>query len=79
VQDHILERLSGVRVFNFDAHQRGDIASRFGVLTVPATVVLRPDGTVAAMNHGFAGEVKLRDQLEPLTPAERIAAGQLSS
>ncbi len=75
MQDHVLERLSGVRVFNFDAHRRADIASRFGVLTVPATVVLRPDGSVAAMNHGFAGADKLRDQIAPLTPPERIAAG----
>jgi hypothetical protein len=75
VQDRVLERLSGVRVFNFDAHDRSDIASRFGVLTVPATVVLRSDGTVAAMNHGFAGMDKLRPQLEPLAPPKRIAAG----
>ena len=75
VQDRVLGRLSGVRVFNFDAHERGDIASRFGVLTVPATVVLRPDGTVAAMNHGFASADKLRAQIAPLTPSERIATG----
>ncbi len=75
VQDRVLERLSGVRVFSFDAHDRADVASRFGVLTVPATVVLHPDGTVAAMNHGFASADKLRDQLEPLAPPKRVAAG----
>lgn len=75
VQERILRRLPGVRVLPVDAHDRSQVASRFGVLTVPSTVVLRADGTVAAMNHGFADDGRLRSQLEGLGASERAAAG----
>ena len=75
VQDRILRRLHGVRVIHVDAHQRSDVASRFGVLTVPATLVLDADGTVAAMNHGYAEDERLRGQLAGLVPSGQAAAG----
>jgi hypothetical protein len=52
-----------VRVIEVDASARPDVASRFGVLTAPTTVVLEPDGRVRALNHGFAGADRLASQL----------------
>lgn len=49
-----------VQVVEVDAGERPDLARSFGVLTVPCTVVLGPDGRVLAANQGFA-------------PAERLA------
>src|SRR4051794_29560282 len=37
----------GVRVFHIDAGDRPSVAQAFGVMTVPTTVVLRPEGAVA--------------------------------
>ncbi len=63
LQERIVARLAGVRVLRVDAAERADVAGRFGVLTVPATVVLQPDGAVAAINHGFADPSRLKEQL----------------
>lgn len=37
-----------------DALDARDLADRFGILTVPSTVVIGPDGEVRAVNHGAA-------------------------
>lgn len=39
------------------------IASHYGVLTLPTTVVINAHGHVEAVNHGYADEAKLRAQL----------------
>jgi len=39
------------------------LARRYRVMTLPTTVVLRPDGVVTAVNVGFAGDTVLRAQL----------------
>jgi thioredoxin-like negative regulator of GroEL len=52
-----------VRVIRVDAAQRPHVARAFGVLTVPATVVLAEAGHVVAINQGFAPTVKLLEQL----------------
>ena len=52
-----------LRVFHIDAGDRPGVAQAFGVMTVPTTVVLRPEGAVAAVNHGFAPTDQLARQL----------------
>jgi thioredoxin-like negative regulator of GroEL len=52
-----------VRILQVDAAARPDVASRFGVLTVPATAVLDSSGQLRAVNHGFAGADRLAEQL----------------
>lgn len=37
-----------------DALDAPDLAQRFGILTVPSTVVIGPDGEIRAINHGAA-------------------------
>jgi thioredoxin 1 len=52
-----------VRVIGVDIADRPDVAGAFGVLTVPATVVMATDGAVLAANHGFATAQRLAAQL----------------
>ena len=51
------------RLLEVDVAAQPEIARRFGILTVPSTVVLRPDGGVGAINHGFAPTTRLAAQL----------------
>lgn len=51
-----------VRVIHIDAAEHPEVAHAFGVLTVPATVVLAGSGAVLAANQGFATEQRLADQ-----------------
>lgn len=66
----------GVRVIHVDAAARPEAAARFGILTVPATVVLDPSGQVATANQGFAAADRLSAQLQPWLaeshPAPRV-------
>lgn len=57
-----------VRVIHVDASERPDVASLFGVLTVPATMVLDEHGAVIAANQGFATTEKLAVQLGLRSP-----------
>jgi thioredoxin-like negative regulator of GroEL len=58
------ERAHGqVRVVHVDAADRPDVARAFGVMTVPATVVLDAPGAVVAANQGFATTERLAEQL----------------
>jgi thioredoxin-like negative regulator of GroEL len=52
-----------VRVEVVDVEADPQAARRFGIFTVPSTVVVGPDGLVVAFNHGFADERKLLRQL----------------
>jgi thiol-disulfide isomerase/thioredoxin len=54
-----------LRVIHVDAAERPEVAGTFGVLTVPATVVLDRLGRVAAANQGFATADQLALQLRP--------------
>ena len=70
----LAERAQGlVRIVHVDASERPDVAGAFSVMTVPATVVLDPEGSVVAANQGFATTEKLADQvgLYELTPPAR--------
>lgn len=51
------------RVVAVDVSERPDLASTFGVLTVPSTVVLSPRGRVVTANHGFAPAGLLTEQV----------------
>lgn len=53
-----------VRVVHVDAAERPDAAEAFGVMTVPATVVLDAGGAVLAANQGFTTTERLAAQLE---------------
>ncbi|MFN3285466.1 MAG: TlpA family protein disulfide reductase [bacterium] len=59
---------SDVRVEVVDVERDPHLARRFGVFTVPSTVVVGPDGRVVAFNHGFADEGKLLRQLGRTAP-----------
>ena len=45
-----------------DALAAPALAWRFGILTVPSTVVIGPDGEVRAINHGTATADRLAEQ-----------------
>jgi thiol-disulfide isomerase/thioredoxin len=53
----------GVRVIQVDAADRPEVAQAFGILTVPATVVLDAGGAVVGANQGFATAERLARQL----------------
>jgi thioredoxin 1 len=53
----------GLRVVEVDAPAEEPLAKRFGVLTLPSTVVLAADGRVGAVNYGFAPSEQLRAQV----------------
>src|SRR5262245_42599194 len=54
---------AAVRVVPVDAAERPEVATAFGVLTVPTTVVLAPSGQVVHANHGFAPVERLIQQV----------------
>lgn len=61
--DALLQRFPGrVAVAEVDALQTPDLAHRFGILTVPSTVVMGPDGAVLAINHGTVTTERLATQ-----------------
>lgn len=62
--EQLLRRYPGrVEVREVDATVIPDLADRFGILTVPSTVVIEEDGTVVAINNAVAGWDKLALQL----------------
>ena len=46
-----------------DVADKPDLARRYRVMSLPTTVVLAADGTVAAVNVGFASADRIRQQL----------------
>jgi thiol-disulfide isomerase/thioredoxin len=62
--DDLVGRYPGqVRVRDVDASTEAALARRFGILTVPSTVVIRDGGAIVAVNQGPAGWEKLAGQL----------------
>lgn len=58
-----------------DVTEQPDIAARFGVWSLPTTIVLDMARRVWAINQGVAGEKKLREQLERVSQrAENASA-----
>ena len=53
-----------VRVMKVDVADKPHVARAFGVMTVPTTVVLTPNGSVVVANHGVALAPKLIQQVQ---------------
>ncbi len=61
------ERLgSGLQVVEVNAAERPDLASRWGVLSVPTTFIIDAQGQLRHVNHGATRAEKLMKQLEGL-------------
>ena len=52
-----------LQVLEIDASERPEIAQRWGVLSVPTTFVIDPDGQVRHVNHGITRAEKLMRQI----------------
>ena len=65
--DQLADRLGeGLAVQQIDADFEADIAARFGVFTVPTTLVVDGAGLVRHANYGLADARKLTAQLRHL-------------
>ena len=53
-----------VEIVSIDALEQPELAERYGILTVPSTVVLRRDGRASAVNFGYAPASQLLGQIE---------------
>ena len=67
-QTPVVNRLSArlgqaINVKTYDVAQHPELARRYKVLTLPATVVLDEQGRVAHVNYGVTDEAKLAAQL----------------
>lgn len=67
VQEHLGGRLQVVEV---DAQERPDLASRWGVLSVPTTFIIDSRGRLRHVNHGVTRTEKLIQQLKPIIDPE---------
>ncbi|MCS7222244.1 MAG: thioredoxin family protein [Anaerolineae bacterium] len=63
----LLELDHAIVLRKVDALEREDLARRYGVLTVPTTVILDAAGRPRAINHGLATADRLRRQIENLS------------
>ncbi len=57
-----------LQVVEINAQEQPDLASRWGVLSVPTTFVIDQHGQLRHVNHGTARVEKLRQQLEGVIP-----------
>ena len=64
ILDEVVAGWNGeVEVAYVDAVAESELARRFGVLTVPTTVVAAPDGQILGVNGGLVDGDRLRAQL----------------
>lgn len=61
--DRLVTTMPAVRVVSVNAVQQPALADRFGVMTVPTTAVIDEAGRLRAINHGYADEQRLKEQL----------------
>lgn len=76
--EELVQRHPGrVDVRDVDATLEAGLAKRFGILTVPSTVVVDRDGHILAINHGVAPWEKLAGQLrlDGTVPNAVVGAG----
>ena len=71
IQRPAIERLKhelgdGLQVVEIDAAAQPEQAGRWGVLSVPTTILLDPAGKPRHINHGVAPAEKLRRQISEL-------------
>jgi thiol-disulfide isomerase/thioredoxin len=69
VQRPALQRLQErmgehIQVIEINAQEQTDLASRWGVLSVPTTFILDKEGQVRHVNHGVTRAEKLLQQIE---------------
>jgi thiol-disulfide isomerase/thioredoxin len=62
--DALQTALPDLQVERHDAIEDGDLASEYGVLTVPTTAVYDRDGQLVTINRGFASAATLHSQIE---------------
>lgn len=79
-----LDRLSEmtgekVQIIRVDAVERPDLVESWGVLSVPTTFIIDPDGQPRRVNHGVAMAEKLLDQLENVTGSALTVDGPPNS
>lgn len=55
-----------VRILKIDLTEQPDVATRYGVLTAPTTVILGADGRMVSYNNGFAPADQLAAQLSAI-------------
>jgi len=68
------ERQGQVSVVEVDAASSPELTRRYGVLTVPTTVVLDASGKAHAVNYGFAPAGKLLAQVDAALGAQAVPA-----
>jgi hypothetical protein len=85
-QKPALEQVKGVlgasvEVIEVNASERPTVADHWGVLSVPTTFIIDPEGQPRRVNHGVTGREKLLAQLAEFLPAGVVGqpAGQLAS
>jgi thiol-disulfide isomerase/thioredoxin len=61
VQDRLGDRL---QVIEIDAYERPDLASRWGVMSVPTTFLLDEEGRLLHVNHGATRAEKIIQQMQ---------------
>jgi thiol-disulfide isomerase/thioredoxin len=54
---------TAIQVTTLRADTHAELANKLGIMTVPSTVVLDPQGAVRYLNQGFADEQRLAEQL----------------
>jgi thioredoxin-like negative regulator of GroEL len=57
---------NGWQLREVQAAQEGGFARRFGIESVPSTVVIKPEGATVAINYGLVPAETLTGQLKPL-------------
>jgi hypothetical protein len=55
-----------LQVIEINAQERPDLASQYGVLSVPTTFVLDSRGTLRHVNHGVTRAERLMEQITGL-------------
>lgn len=61
--EEVAARADRVEILPINALEQPELAERYGILTVPSTVVLKPDGRASAVNFGYAPARQLLEQI----------------